>query len=298
MSDSGSFYKFVLDVLRLFLGDPKTRIPRGIILAGIAGITSPWWQPLVYGFASQWLTLDKSALESAELTAFISGWVLLPIGIVLYLRFTEASSIGAGPAVGSQESQSQVDALRRSGARIEVVALIVCRTPEPSVLLGQSPYHDMWMPPQEGVRIGEEFDDALFRCLEIECGLDLPKNRKEFDRAMHLRSIRYVDTLELQPERHGERPVAPDAAGTPLESITLTKKAYWAATIILANQNDIDPEADGREILDFKWYSFDEAEKIIQHTNHRKKAQLLINTLSSCRKDLHGAGAFQSRFLL
>ncbi len=179
--------------------------------------------------------------------------------------------------------------MRMRGARIETIALIVCRNPESSVLLGQSPYHNMWMPPQEGVRLDETFEDALFRCLEIECGLDLPKEGKERDRAMHLRSVRYVGTIPLPPERHGERPVADDAAGTPLEKITLNKKAYWVGTIILANQEDISPKADGRELLDLKWHSFADAQTVIQETNHSEKAQLLAKCLSSCNNDLHGA---------
>lgn len=185
--------------------------------------------------------------------------------------------------------KSQVDELRMSGARIEVIALIVCRKPGASVLLGKSPYHNMWMPPQEGVHLNEKFEDALFRCLQVECGLNLPTDRIEIERVMHLRSIRYIGTIDLPPQRHNERPIASDAVGTPFETIKMNKKAYWAATIILANKNDISPKVDGRELLDIKWYSFDDAESVIQKTNHHEKAKLLVGILKACLNDLSGA---------
>ena len=69
---------------------------------------------------------------------------------------------------------SKPNRLRVRGARIEVMAFLVTRNPEPSILLAQSVYHGMWMPPQEGVNLKESFAEALHRCLEVECGLDLP----------------------------------------------------------------------------------------------------------------------------
>jgi hypothetical protein len=98
-----------------------------------------------------------------------------------------------------------------------VIACLLCRKPEASILLGQSPYHDMWTPPQES------FPQALRRCLEVECGLQLPEKEEDFARRFYLRSIRYVGTLELPKDRHGERPVADNALGTPLEHIVLRR---------------------------------------------------------------------------
>ena len=65
---------------------------------------------------------------------------------------------------------SPVNRARLRGARIEVIASIWCRQPELQILLGQSSYHEMWMPPQEGVKLKETFEEALRRCLEVECG--------------------------------------------------------------------------------------------------------------------------------
>lgn len=183
---------------------------------------------------------------------------------------------------------------RLRGARVEVIAMVACRAPTPSILLGKSPYKDLpdnniWMPPQEGVNIGETFKDALLRCLEVECGLDLPEEERALDRALYLRSIRYVGSVELPKERHSERLVADNALGTPLESVKLKRKAYWLATVILGSQEQIEPKANGRELLDFKWYSLSEAHKKIYATNRPEKARLLEKCLELCGRDLHGA---------
>lgn len=184
---------------------------------------------------------------------------------------------------------SRPNRLRLRGARIEVMAFVVSRRPEFSILLGQSPYHNLWMPPQEGVKIGETFVQALHRCLEIECGLDLPSDSKTLDRTFHLRSVRFMGILNLPPGRHGERPVSDDSAGTPLESVVLKRKAYWMATVILDSQSAIKPKADGKELLRLRWFNFKEAESAIKRTNHEDKARLLVKCLSACASDLRGA---------
>lgn len=184
---------------------------------------------------------------------------------------------------------SRPNRLRMRGARIEIVAFIVSRNPSPSILLGQSVYHEMWMPPQEGVFLSEAFEDALYRCLRVECGLDLPSNSTGFEKLFYLRSIKYLGILDLPSERWGERLVADDAGGTPLESVLLKRKAYWKASLILMNQKDIKPKADGKELIDFKWFTFDDASRVVRETNHTNKAELLICGLEDAERDLKGA---------
>ncbi len=70
------------DILKLLLGDPKSRIPKFLMTIGVSGIVSPWWLPIVYSFANSPL-IDDDYLRNSELTAFISGWVLLLLGIRL-----------------------------------------------------------------------------------------------------------------------------------------------------------------------------------------------------------------------
>jgi hypothetical protein len=160
---------------------------------------------------------------------------------------------------------------------------------------GQSSYHDMWMPPQEGVKLSESPVEAVHRCLEVECGIDLPSDSRELARYMHIRSCRFMGVVELPPDRHGERPVADDAVGTVLETVTLKRKAYWMATILLRDRSDIAPVADGRELVDVQWFTFDEAADVIWRTNHAEKANLLIASLEACRRDLMGGPRPQER---
>lgn len=112
------------------------------------------------------------------------------------------------------------------GTRVEVMAFILCREPEPMILLGQSSYHAMWMPPQKGVRYKESFESVLDRCLCVECGLQLPEEAVERERVLHLRSITYAGAVDLPTERWGERPVADNVVGTSLESVQVRRKAY------------------------------------------------------------------------
>ncbi len=184
---------------------------------------------------------------------------------------------------------SQPNRLRMRGSRIEVIALILTRIPEPSVLLGQTPYHEMWMPPQEGVQLKETFVSALRRCLSYECSLQVPEETETIGPSFHLRSIRFVGVLPLPDERRGERPVADDIAGTPLEKVTLKSKAYWLATILVKDRDAISPKADGRELIDIKWFTLEDAVRIINETNHHEKAVLLTKCLNDCRRDLFGA---------
>ena len=183
---------------------------------------------------------------------------------------------------------SQPNRFRIRGSRIEVISLILTRIPEPSVLLGQSPYQEIWMPPQEGVHLKESFVSALRRCLSDECCLQVPEETETIGPIFHLRSIRFVGVLPLPDERKGERPVADDIVGTPLEKITLKSKAYWLATILVKDRDSISPKADGRELIDIKWFTLDSALKIINETNHHVKAALLTKCLHNCRKDLFG----------
>lgn len=179
--------------------------------------------------------------------------------------------------------------LRMRGSRIEIIALILTRLPNPSVLLGQSPYHKMWMPPQEGVNQNESFISALRRCLRDECGLPITEGEETLGPAFYLRSIRFTRVIPLPPGRQGERLVADNVAGTPLESVILRSKAYWLATILVKHREAIVPKADGSELLAIKWFDLEEAEREIKETNHSDKADLLLKCFQDCRKDLFGA---------
>lgn len=79
---------FVLTVLKLWWGNPKTRFPRFMALTGTPLITSPWWQSLVLGIASKLLDADLKMSQQTEDRTFWSGWALIAIGTGLYIRAT------------------------------------------------------------------------------------------------------------------------------------------------------------------------------------------------------------------
>jgi len=170
------------------------------------------------------------------------------------------------------------------------MAFIVCRKPQPSILLGQSPYYGTWMAPQEGVQLKETFEEALRRCLEVECGCNLLSGKSKQSRKSYLRSIRYMGRLPLPKSRVGERPIADDAIGTWLEPVRLRSKAYWMASIWIDHQSNAVFKADGKELVDLKWFTFEAARLAIRETNHLNKGRLLLTSLDACERDFMGAG--------
>lgn len=186
---------------------------------------------------------------------------------------------------------SRPNRARLRGARVEVILFIVTRSPNPSVLLARSPYYDIWMPPQEGVHLSETFDDAVHRCLRVECGIDVADSELRSNETCRLRSIKYLGGLPLQRQRHGERPVADDAIGTWMEAIELKAKAYWMATLWVPDASHLSFSADGTELLELRWASIDEARARIVNSNHPGKRELLVRALDTCERLLKGAGA-------
>ena len=80
--------KDILDTIyklaKLWLGDPRSRVAKLLIVAGIALIAAPWWQPIVQNLAVRHLNIDESFLANTDRTMFVSGWCLVIGGIALY----------------------------------------------------------------------------------------------------------------------------------------------------------------------------------------------------------------------
>lgn len=183
---------------------------------------------------------------------------------------------------------SRVNRLRLQGARIEVMAFVVSRNPTCSVLLVQVPYGNIYMPPQEGVCIRESFQDAFFRCVQDECGINVPLEPNARRRLFYLRHIEYLGVTALPRDRWGERHVADDAADTPLGHVQLKKKAYWAQIAVVKTTSDIEPKPDGREIVNAGWFEFEKARELVQSTNRPEKAALVLKGLALCERHLCG----------
>lgn len=180
--------------------------------------------------------------------------------------------------------ENDLNELRRQGNRIQVIASIVTRKPQHSILLGRSAFGEIWMPPQEGVNLTEKIKDALFRGLQEECGL----KGNSLLQNLYIRSIKYLGALPLPEKRINERSVADDAIGTEFEVVQMRSKAYWQAIIVVASQEEIRPSPNNKEILELKWHTFDEAKSAIEKTNSSAKAKLLLAGLAECEQALQG----------
>jgi len=188
---------------------------------------------------------------------------------------------------------SRANRLRLRGARVEVIAFILARSPIASVLLVESAYENVWMPPQKGVRLAESFQEAFYRCVQDECGISVPSDPSERRRLFYLRHIQYLDVLELPRERWGERLVADDAIDTPLSHIRHTKKAYWGAIAIVRSTSDIAPKPDGREIVNVGWFEFEKARELVRTTNRAEKAAVILKGFELCQKHLPSLRRFE-----
>jgi hypothetical protein len=177
--------------------------------------------------------------------------------------------------------------LRLRGSRIEVIAAVLTRKPFPSILLARTAgYGGTWTLPQEGVGLKETFDDALYRCLVVECGFDRPQSRDQLERNLYLRSHRYLGLLDLPPVRHGERPVADDAVGTILESVKLKRKAYWVSTVLVASQDQVTFRPDGNELGELRWYEIERAADRLRECNRPEKSELLARAIQEAARHL------------
>jgi ADP-ribose pyrophosphatase YjhB (NUDIX family) len=184
---------------------------------------------------------------------------------------------------------------RLGGARVEIIGMVMCARTTPSVLIARSVYDDCWMPPQEGVNIGESFFGALARGLSEECDVSIMHRDGQLKSDFYLRDIEYVDTLWLPPERWGERAVAGNVGDTLFSHVVLRKKAYWAAYLVVDDMRVVRGRANLREVADVAWMTVDEAYTKIQG-NRDEKALLLVRCLQKGMQHLVGARAANERF--
>ena len=68
----------------------------------------------------------------------------------------------------------------------------------------------------------------------------------------------------------------------------MKRKAYWMATILVGLEDDIAPVADGKELTELGWFTFEEAREVVKETNRGAKAKLLVECLNACEEDISG----------
>lgn len=109
MPDKKSNLELAYDAFKLWIGDPKTRIPKLLIVAGIPLVASPWWQPVINGLVVKYLDVNQSILDFAETSLVVSGWLLILLGIVLYIRATRRPQIHLPATVNEAGSDLILD---------------------------------------------------------------------------------------------------------------------------------------------------------------------------------------------
>jgi hypothetical protein len=176
---------------------------------------------------------------------------------------------------------------RLGGARVEIIGMVMCARPEPSMLMVRSVYDDCWMPPQEGVNFRESFLEALARGLLEECDVSVLQADGRVRPGFYLRDIEYADTLWLPPERWGERAVAGNVGDSLLSQVRLRKKAYWVAYLVVDDRRAVRGRANLREVAEVRWMTFDEAAAGIEQ-NRPEKALLLLGCLRKGMQHLVG----------
>lgn len=172
---------------------------------------------------------------------------------------------------------------RLLGARVQVCAFLITQTPKSSILLVKSVYGD-WMPPQEGVGTKESLQEAFWRCLSEELGIEVEGLNKS--QSVYVRSCAKLGTLKLPLDRHGERPVVDNAPGTFLEHIRVKKKKYWYVLAVVRSQDVIVPKPNETEVSEVAWCSINEAHRLIEGSARWEKSQLLHTGLNTARREL------------
>lgn len=74
------FLDFLIKVIQLFWPDLKKWIVRALVLAGLSLIVQPVWEPLLQSALEKYFQLRISIPETE-----VTGWVLLTVGVLLYL---------------------------------------------------------------------------------------------------------------------------------------------------------------------------------------------------------------------
>ncbi|WP_374473453.1 hypothetical protein [Arenimonas sp.] len=75
----------VLEILKVWLGHHLARAANSLLLAGLALLSAPWWQPILYALVANHLQIDMAVISFMEASAVTTGWILVLLGIALHL---------------------------------------------------------------------------------------------------------------------------------------------------------------------------------------------------------------------
>lgn len=84
-STSSNALNTLYRIAALWFGDPKARFAKFFVAAGVALVAARWWQPIIQQLAVRNLGIPNDFLADADSGMFWSGWVLITIGVSLYV---------------------------------------------------------------------------------------------------------------------------------------------------------------------------------------------------------------------
>ena len=79
---TNQFYQFILATLRLYWGNPETRLLKIIVVAGLALLASPIWELLIFLIARE---KNSAIIDRYQDGSQITGFILLSIGVGLFV---------------------------------------------------------------------------------------------------------------------------------------------------------------------------------------------------------------------
>ncbi len=111
--------ELIYNLAKLYFGDPRTRIAKGLLFSGIAILSTPWWLPFIQAMAVKYLPIDLGLLTVLSEPLTITGWSILAIGLVVYFLPQHAFD-------------SIMDSIGKSRIRwVEIVSLVKCEAKGP-----------------------------------------------------------------------------------------------------------------------------------------------------------------------
>lgn len=119
------------------------------------------------------------------------------------------------------------------------------RDPSRFLMIRPTANEDVWVPPQEGIEVGETVDLAAMRCMRDELGLPVEK--------LQYRKSAYVGD-RLLPDRIGDRDLR-------YAICRMRGKAYFAALVIA--DSDAPLTANPAEVAQHRWLSLEEVSELV-----------------------------------
>lgn len=160
----------------------------------------------------------------------------------------------------------EIDAVRKSGFRPNVVALIINKYQK--VLLGYKEEYNIWEFCQGGIKNSEMLSDALGREIKEELRVEISNLNIGLHNKVFMES-----RINFPPQSQGARELGTDNG----KSITMKGKHYYFMLLHLYSRNEQDDFLCSKSEYDeIKWAGYQKA-KELNRTNQQKGKRRIIN---------------------